>query len=241
MGNAVRIRLGIFAALAGALLGTVFALAASADRGSPAAWTPVASSCGSSSPTGSQGPVADPGTPRAGAGSYRFETGSNGDTYRTLRSNYLAGTSLTGLTMLTYWTRVTSAGPYGRAPYVDLRVDLDRDGHADDTLTFEPIYQTGRVRGDSVPSQGTVAAGVWQSWNAAVGGWWSEKAGTSRPRLVTLSHYAADHPGATAVSIRFAAGCGGTAWTNFAGYLDKVTITANGTTRAFDFEPRVGH
>lgn len=234
-GETMRIRIGLAIALACMLAGTAFA--ASAKQGPPPAWTPVVSSCGASTVTGSQGPVTGPGTPPAGVGSYRFAIGANGDTYRTLRSNYLAGTSLTGLTVLTYYTYVTSFGSGGQAPYIDLRVDLNGDGTPDDILTFEPIYQTGGYSGDAVPNQGAVALNTWQSWNAVVGGWWSENAGNSGPPLVTLAHYAADHPGTRITSIRLATGCGGAAWANFVGYLDKVTIGANGSTRVFDFEP----
>jgi hypothetical protein len=247
----MRRRIPLAAVLAWTLVAASTTLAAGADRGRPGSsdrgdrsgtslWFPFASSCGSGAKTGSQGAVQGPATPPAGTGSYRFEIGSNGDTYRTLRSRLLTGKRLTDLTTLTYWTYVSAFGSGGQAPYIDLRVDLNGNGTADDTLTFEPIYQTGTYSGDTVPNQGTVALNTWQSWNAVAGGWWSENAGNSGPPLVTLAHYATDHSGARIVAIRLAAGCGGAAWANFVGYVDKVTIGVDGMSRTFDFEPGTG-
>ncbi len=205
-------------------------------------WTPNHDSCGAVPSTGSQGFVNGPGDPPGpGTGSYAFTTGVNGDSYETLRQGNLAGTKLADLTALSYSTYVSHFGSGGQAVYIDLKVDVNGDGVADDTLTFEPIYQTGGYSGDSVPNQGQVVLNTWQTWDALHGGWWTESSGTSGPPLVTLAHYVAQHPNAQIVNtstggFRLSAGCGGLAWTNFAGNADNLTIGVKGQNVTYNFE-----
>jgi hypothetical protein len=196
--------------------------------------------CGAAT-TGSVDFVTGPATPPAGSGSVKLTVGSNGDSYPTLRQGDYNGTALTSLTAFAYSTYVTHFGTGGQAPYIDLKVDTTGDGVADDTLTFEPIYQTGGYSGDVVPNQGTVTLNMWQPWDALYGGWWSDNAGTSGPPLVTLAHYAALHAGAKIVNtstggVRLAAGCGGAAWVDFVGYADALTIGVNGSSTTYNFE-----
>jgi hypothetical protein len=190
-------------------------------------WKPVVESCGTAAPTGAQGTETGPGTPPAGNGSYFFQIGSNGDTYRTLRSNSLAGVPLSQLTTLSYWTYVTAA-PGQQAVYIDLYIDNNGDGVKDDTLTFEPVYQ-------STP----VASNTWQQWNALTGLWWAESSG-GPPPLFTLSSYSSTHPNARIVTDQpgflLSAGCGGAAWTNFDGNVDLVRVGVNGKLRTYNFE-----
>src|SRR5207244_4379570 len=181
--------------------------------------------------------------PPGGDGSYRFVVGSNGDSYETLRSHALDGGRLSALREMRYWTYESQFGSGGQAVYIDLLVDRNGNGTADDTLTFEPIYQTGSYSGDTVPNQGNVELDRWQSWDAFHGGWWSEDAGNSGPPLITLAHYVQQHPDARVAvtssgSLRMAAGCGGSAWVGFIGFFDKVTVDAQDFSgRASDFEP----
>jgi hypothetical protein len=198
-------------------------------------WAQFHESCGAVPSTGSQAFVRGPGDPPAGRGSLEFRIGANGDSYETIRYRRLHGVKLSRLTELSYWTYVQRFGSGGQAPYLDLRIDNNNDGTADDTLTFEPVYQT---------SQGAVVLNTWQDWDAFTGLWWAESSG-GPPPLFTLATYIASHPDARIVNTGgreggfiLSAGCGGAAWTNFVGNADKVRIGVDGRTRTFNFEPR---
>ena len=205
-------------------------------------WTAVHESCDAVPTTGSQAFVNGPGTPPAGSGSYEFRIGANPQSYETFRQKDYNGTKLSSLTSLGYWTYVQQfgQGSSGQAPYIDLYVDNNNDGVSDDTLTFEPIYQTGTYSGDAVPNQGAVALNSWQRWDALHGGWWSDNAGNGGPPLVTLAHYIADHPDARIAASQpggflLSTGCGGT-WMSFVGNADALTIGVNGNSTTYDFE-----
>jgi hypothetical protein len=191
-------------------------------------WAAVNDTCGGAS-TGSVSFVSGPATPPAGSGSAKFTVGANGDSYPTLRTDDYNGVKLSDLTALDYWTYVSSA-PGSQAAYLDLYVDWNGDNVQDDTITFEPVYN------------GTVTPNTWQHWNALTGNWWSDAMG-GPPPFFTLSTYG--HPNATILggsdeNFVLAAGCGGTAWTNFVGNADKLTIGVNGSNTTYDFEPTVG-
>lgn len=225
-------------ASAGAALAATIAVTPSNTDG----WTAVHESCSATPTTGSQAFVNGPGTPPARSGSYEFRTGANPQSYETFRQKDYNGTKLSSLTSLTYWTYVQQfgAGSSGQAPYIDLYVDNNNDGVRDDTLTFEPIYQTGTYSGDAVPNQGAVALNMWQKWDALHGGWWSDNAGNGGPPLVTLAHYIAAHPDARIANdspggFLLSSGCGGT-WTNFVGNADAPTISVSGNNTTYDFE-----
>jgi hypothetical protein len=193
-------------------------------------WSVNNDTCGAAT-TGSVSFVNGPGTPPAGSGSLQLTVGANGDSYPTLRQSGYNGVKLSTLTAFDYWTYVSHTGSGGQAAYVDLYVDNNNDGVRDDILTFEPVYQT---------SQGTVATNTWQHWDAQSGLWWSDKMG-GPPPLFTLSSYVAMHPDARIVNsdgpgVILAAGCGGAAWTGFAGNADKLTIGVSGTNTTYDFE-----
>jgi hypothetical protein len=186
--------------------------------------------CGAAT-TGSVSFVSGPATPPLGSGSVKLSVGSNGDSYPTLRQSGYNGVPLGDLTAFSYSTYVTQFGTGGQAPYIDLKIDYTGDGQADDTLTFEPIYQSGQ----------TVTLNSWQTWNALSGLWWSDNSG-GPPPFFTLTQYLATHPHAKIVNttsggVRLAAGCGGAAWTNFVGYADNLTIGVKGTNTTFNFEP----
>jgi hypothetical protein len=205
-------------------------------------WTATHDHCSAATSTGSQGFVNGPATPPAGVGSYQFTIGSNGDSYETFSRTDLAGKRLTDLSELSYHTYVSHFGSGGQAPYIDLTVDWNNNGTQNDTLTFEPVYQTGAFSGDPVPNQGALALNTWQRWDAKVGGWWSDQAGTSGPPLVTLAHYQALHPDAKILNVgqggfRLATGCGAAAWVNFVGNADKVTIGVSSDSTTYDLEP----
>jgi hypothetical protein len=219
---------GVVTALA--LAGSASAASVTVTPASLHGWSVVHDTCGAAT-TGSVSFVSGPAVPPAGTGSVRFTIGANGDSYETLRTGQYNGTKLSDLTALDYWTYESHFGTGGQAAYLDLRVDWNNDGIQDDTITFEPIYQT---------SQGTVTLNSWQHWSAVTGLWWSDTLG-GPPPLFTLATYIASHPNATILggsnpNLILATGCGGAAWTNFVGNADKLTI--NGTT--FNFEPAIG-
>jgi hypothetical protein len=118
--------------------------------------------------------VNPPGAP-LGTGSVTLDTGTNhGDTAPQLVDQALAGTQLAALKTLSYSTLGTLiAGPTlaGQLPYIVLTLDTNGDGLEDDSIVFEPLYQHGYRA--SIPDQGPIQTGVWQSWDALHGGWWS--------------------------------------------------------------------
>src|SRR5439155_23802609 len=134
--------------------------------------------------------VNGPGTPPAGSGSYEFRTGANPQSYETFRQSGYNGIKLSSLTSLAYWTYVQQfgAGSSGQAVYIDLYVDNNNDGVKDDTLTFEPIYQTGTYSGDAVPNQGAVTLNTWQKRDALQRGWRADRAGNGGAPLGTPPH-----------------------------------------------------
>jgi hypothetical protein len=190
--------------------------------------------------------VTGPPSPPAGLGSLHQAVGANGDDATRIGSQAgLGGMLLTALTDVSYSTYVT-ANNGGQATYLVLRVDQDGNGTTDDRLFFEPVYQNGTYSmlyaQPAVPNQCgvnplCVSLGVWQAWDADVGGWWSENDSAGGPPLTTLAAYAAQYPGAKvavdARAIRVQAGGGAGAWDNFDGNADALTIGAN----TYDFEP----
>jgi uncharacterized repeat protein (TIGR01451 family) len=207
------------------------------------AWQEQNTSCSANPNTGDTGFQLGPGTPPLGAGSAQLSVGADGDSFNTFRYTGLNGVPLGSLTELEYSTYVQVDGSGGQAAYLLLNIDFDGDQTAEDNLFFEPVYQTGAYGGDPVPNQGTVTTGVWQTWDALVGGWWSALDMSGGPPLHTLAGYLADHPTARIVNtsgglggFRVASGCGAGAWDDFLGNFDAVRIGVSGTTNQFDFE-----
>lgn len=187
--------------------------------------------------------VTGPGTPPLGNGSLRLGTGTNGSSGVQFRNNDYANTRLDDITELGYYTYVTN-NQSCQAPYIVLNIDRDSNGSIDDTLFFEPCYQTGTYSGSAVPNQGSVADNTWQQWNALTGGWWANDAGRGGPPLITLADYIDDYPNARIVNsssgaggIRLVAGFGSSSWNNFVGYADAFSIGVDGSTTRYDFEP----
>lgn len=191
-----------------------------------------------------------PGMPPLGTGSLHQKIGPDGnDATRALTSQF-NGLSLSAITGLSYSTYV-SMNVGGQATYLQLRIDRDGDGDQDDRLFFEPVYQNGTYSQvgystDVIPNQcGMVALcvtiGNWQTWNALVGGWWSENDSAGGPPLTTLDDYFTQYPGAklitTSPAIRVQAGGGAGAWDNFMGAADNFTIATAAETTTFNFEP----
>ena len=182
-----------------------------------------------------------------GTGSARLAVGSNGDGAAQLRSAAYSGILLRDFTELVYRTYRTQDGSGGQMAYIILNIDLDDNGTTDDLLFFEPVYQQAGYNPD-LPIQGPPQTGVWQSWDALAGGWWSVNgnAGLNPGASVkSLSTYIAAYPTAKIAStasgaVRFVAGFGAGAWDNFDGNVDFAAIGVDGATISWDFENTAG-
>lgn len=185
-----------------------------------------------------------PATPPMGAGSFHQIVGDSDTDQQALRTTLYNGMALSAITTLKYSSHVTS-NQGSQASFLRLYVDLNDNGTyelgIDDTLNFEPAYQSGGYSGDVVPIQcgsPCIVKNQWQTWDAFAGGWWTGSSGTSGPPLTTLARYTSGHSGAKLITapatpaVQLVAGYGGS-WKNFDGNTDALTV--NGTT--FDFEP----
>jgi hypothetical protein len=194
--------------------------------------------------------VTGPETPPVGPGSLRLTVGPDIDASHDameFRNVNFVGTKLADLTELTYSTYVDHPDDHsGQAAFLTLRIDKDGNGTGDETMFFEPVYQTGGYGtvdpSVSVPNQCSgmenpcAVVGEWQTWDALAGGWWINTGG---PPLDTIAHYVSVNPNATIVNnddglggVRIAAGYGSPPWPNFVGNVDALKI--NGKT--FNFE-----
>ena len=156
--------LGVAAVVALATAVVALAATVTVSPGSMDGWAVNNDTCGAAT-TGSVSFVSGPTPTPAGTGSVAFTVGSNGDSYPTVRQSGYNGVKLSNVTALDYSTYVSHAGAGSQAPYIDLYIDNTGDGVKDDTLTFEPVYQT---------AQGTVTLNSWQHWDALNGQWWSD-------------------------------------------------------------------
>lgn len=200
----------------------------------PQGWAiEIASTLDMAPPTGSARFQLGPAAPPRGLGSLRLDTGSDSYGGVRVRSKQLQGRRLADLSTLRYSTYVFQNGSC-QAPALVLHLDTNNDGVGDDSLVFEPCYQTG---GYPVPDQGAVQRGVWQTWDARVGGFWLRTGG---PPVFTLASYLKTHPDATLVNT--AAGSGGLQL--FVGFgvsydasVDALEVGFGPDSTLFDFEP----
>jgi len=192
--------------------------------------------------------VNGPAPAPVGTGSLRLAIGTNGESTAQGRNPLYNGTHLSALTELNFRARVTTSSGSGESIYLLLNVDSDGNGVADDIIAFEPEYQSGYTT--QVPSQGPLATGVWQSWDALIGGWWSlNHPGiiSEGPGVRSLGTYVAAFPNARNVNsgsgaggVRLVAGGGLGTWDNFDGNVDRFAIGVNGTTTLYDFDQTAG-
>lgn len=202
-------------------------------------WTTSITTCGVTPSTASASFEDGPATPPLGPGSARLRVGSDGSSVASLR--YAAPSALIAdIAALAYSTYVTT-NLDSQAPYLRIDVDLDADGDAEDALFFEPAYQTHASGSPSLPDQGALTEGVWQSWDARAGGWWANATPGFSPGtgVASLAAYAAARPGSRIATdgIRVAAGCGTPSWDGFDGAADAVRIALPSIDVTFDFEP----
>src|SRR3954451_1445408 len=193
--------------------------------------------------------VNPPGAP-LGTVSVTLDTGTNhGDSAPQLVDQALAGTQLAALKTLSYATLGTLiAGPTlgGQLPYLVLTLDTNGDGLEDDSIVFEPIYQHG-YRSD-LPDQGAIQTGVWQTWDAMHGGWWSFSGnlGGARPGfgVKSIPEILAAAPNATIVQantipqggLRVVIGVRNVP-DHLVGSVDDLKIDTGTGVTSYDFEP----
>jgi hypothetical protein len=187
-----------------------------------------------------------------------LSVGSDGQASAQLRNADFAGARLPNpdvevppatdeLTSLTYATYVQQAGAGVVAPYIVLTVDYNDDAVSDDTLIFEPLYQGSNFCSNP---QGSPTTGVWQTWDAMNGCWYSlNGTGGATPgtgvkplRTITAAQPKARLVNAQGGGFRVVAGLAASGWNNFIGNVDDLTITVgtdpegDPNTKTFDFE-----
>ncbi len=199
--------------------------------------------------TGTQAFITGPAAPPNGSsGSYQLLTGSGngtglgGKTYFGT-TNY-SGTLLSSLTVVSYSTYIDPASTAGPqfAPTLNFQLSTTGSGTRDTNLVFEPFYTNG---------SNPLPKGVWQTWNARAGIWWSTRAVCGHlagSDFLPLSQWITDCPAGArltqwyarsdgeAVSLTAGQSSGG-GWANFIGAADGLTLGINGTTISYDFEP----
>ncbi len=187
--------------------------------------------------------VTGPLTAPIGTGSFRETLGSGNDKVRLYTEAY-NGLPLTDITQLTFDTYVTQHRD-AQAVYLEFYISSQGNGVFDDVLKFEPVYQNGSVTGAGLPNEGALTTGVWQPWNAMIGGWWSRNGtdpnATPGDGVKTLSSILSVIPNAALINygISFTAGSGVPSWDNFDGNVDDFTIgTVNGGVTTYNLDPK---
>jgi len=190
--------------------------------------------------------VTGPATPPLGVGSAELSTAPNGgDGGVGLTTGAYDGTLFSSLGTLSYSTYDT-ANNGQQFPYLAINVDLNDGSGNQDTLFFEPPYQTPAAGGPTIPDQGAPVMNEWQTWDASEGGWWdnNDVLGTGGyDEVGFLSAFEALYPNATVADSDAPFGFidGVTLQVGFAdtntetGYVDDFSV---GST-TYDFEPDV--
>ncbi len=185
-------------------------------------------------PTSTGAFVTGPGNPPLGVGSFEMNTPTDLDKGTLFNYDHIQ-TELADISDIGYATYRHAASTDGVA-LPSINIQVDKDGGAllpGDflTLVYEP-YLNGA----------TIREGVWETWDAIPGTWWATRpitlAGTvCLPQACTFSWsaFVAAYPNATIV------GGFGVNQGSFNGGLfaatDGLTISHNGATWTYDFEP----
>ena len=195
--------------------------------------------------------VSGPATPPLGTGSAELSTTVNGGGGGVgITTGAFDGTLLSSITSLSY-SAYCAANNGQQFPYLALNVNLNDGSGNQDTLFFEPPYQTPAAGGPGVVNQGATVMNQWQSWNAKIGSFWDNN-GTlgygGYGGVGTLAAFEAYYPNAAiadssppysmidGVTLQVGFGSDGD---TFTGYVDDVTIGTVAGTTTYDFEPAV--
>ena len=136
-----------------------------------------------------------PAAPPSGVGSYEIMTPTGADKATLFNFDHV-GTKLADVNNIGYST-YRSAGTLQQVAALNIQVDVNGAAPGGfTTLVFEPVYNTG---------QGAVQSGVWQTWDAYMGGaaiWWSSNpinVAPNRDTFVTWQSIVANNPEAVIV------------------------------------------
>ena len=170
-----------------------------------------------------------PSTPPLGVGSFETVTPTGADKATLFNYDHV-GTALSSITALGYSTYRTSGASPNQVPAINLEVDVNgADAGGFTTLVFEPVYNTG---------QGVISDGVWQTWDAKNGFWWSTRnipGVCAFDCFVKWDDIVAANPGAViAGGFGVNQGSGNPALT---GSSDALNIAYGGSSVTYDFEP----
>jgi hypothetical protein len=176
--------------------------------------------------------VFGPGDPPLGVGSFEMVTPSAADHGFLFNYDHV-NTRLADITAISYSTYRAPGQAASPVQLPSINIEIDKNGGAFvsgdyATLVFEPVYN---------PSQGSVQSGLWQSWNAIDGIWWSTRDinGIAAITYVPWSVIVAANPNATILG-----GFGvnqGSGSTGLIAATDALSISANGDTWTYNFEP----
>ncbi len=175
--------------------------------------------------------VSGPSNPPLGVGSFSFVTPTSADKATLFTFNH-DGTLLRSINAISYATYryPASTATAGQLPSLNITIDYNgSDPGGFSTLVFEPIYN---------PSQGAVQNGVWQSWNAYSGIWWSTRAINGVCAVtcyVAWSDIVAANPNAV-----ISGGFGVNQGTGSGGLIaatDALKLGTSGNTVTYNFEP----
>jgi len=200
--------------------------------------------------------VAGPSTPPLGVGSLQLATG-DGTTGATcsaaLRNSNYNNVPLSSLTALSYSTydQVNNGSQF---PFLELHINYGTGNpNADDSLFFEPPYQTPSAGSSSCPDQGPTVMDTWQTWNALTGCWWSNSGTIGNPGtgVESIAQILATYPNAyiqnetDPFSLTPAAAQGGVGLEvgegsdpdQFVGNVDNFTIGTAASATTYNFDP----
>jgi hypothetical protein len=175
--------------------------------------------------------VSGPSTPPLGVGSFELGTALPTDKGTLFNFDHV-GARLADIDAISYATyrEARSTATPGQLPSINIQVDANGAAPGGfTTLVFEPIYN---------PTQGAVQDGVWQTWNALNGIWWSTQpinGVCAQTCYVSWNDIVAANPDATILGgfgVNQGSGNGGL----FAA-TDALQIGVNGTSWTYNFEP----
>ena len=175
--------------------------------------------------------VTGPAFPPLGAGSFEMNTPLATDKGTLFNYDHV-GTRLANINSIGYSTYrdPASTAPAVQLPSVNIEVDFNGpnvDGGFT-SLVFEPVYN---------PDEGAIQSGVWQTWNAIPGIWWSTRPINGCavvPCYQSWSDIVAANPDATILGgfgVNQGSGAGG-----LIAATDALTLGVNGSRWAYNFE-----
>ncbi len=181
-----------------------------------------------------------PGNPPLGVGSFEMTTVLVTDKGTLFNYDHV-GTQLADISAISYATYREPASTADPVQLPSINIQIDKNGGAFvpgvdfATLVYEPIY--------NVPA-GSIHSGEWQTWNTIPGVWWTTRTingpggpGTCLPVVcyITWADIVRYNPGATILG-----GFGinqGSGSTGLIAATDALSISANGDTWTYNFEP----